>query len=112
MSLTGLLKTDCDILRATPSTGDTGEVELSWAVVASTRCAVSRPKGGAVRGLAGEELRAELVAHFPPGTDVRPEGGGELPDRVRIDGSEYVCVLVDSRGRRPMPVRAVLVPVE
>ncbi len=112
MSLTGLLDTDCEILRATPAVGDTGEVALTWNVVAATRCAVSRPKGGAVRGPAGEELRAELVAHFPPGTDVRPERGGELPDRVRIDGSDYTCVLVDGGGTRPAPVRVVLVPVE
>jgi hypothetical protein len=112
MSLTALLDTDCEILRATPSTGDTGEVSLTWNVVASTKCAVSRAKGGAVRGPAGETLRADFVAYFPPGTDVRPEVGGELPDRVRIDGSDYVCLIVDGGGRRTMPVRAVLAPVE
>lgn len=110
MSLDGLLDTDCEILRAAPEVGDTGEVELTWNVVAETRVAISRVRGGAVRGPAGEDLRAELVAHFAPGTDIRPEGGGELPDRVRIEGREYTCVLVDGGANSRSPVRAVLVP--
>ncbi len=112
MSLHGLLNTDCEILRATPEVGDTGEVELTWNVLAETRCATSRVRGGSVRGPAGEEFRAELVAYFAPGTDIRPEGEGELPDRVRIEGREYVCVLADNGSDRHEPVRAALVPAE
>ena len=112
MSLDGLLDTNCEILRATPSVKDTGEVELTWQVLAETRCRTSRVRGRTVRGPAGEEIRAEVVAHLPPGTDIRPAGGGELPDRVRIEGREYTCVLVDSGGDRRAPVRAVLVPAD
>jgi len=65
-----------------------------------------------VRGPAGERVRAELEAHFAPGTDIRPEGPGELPDRVRIDGREYTCALVDRGSGGRSPVRAVLVPVD
>ena len=112
MSLDGLLDTDCEILRATPSVKDTGEVELAWAVQSQTHCATSRVKGGAVRGSAGERVRADLVAHFAPGTDIRPEGADQAPDRVRIQGREYVCVLVDRGPTRRSPVRAVLVGAE
>jgi len=108
MSLAGLMRTDAEILRATRSVRNTGEVELGWEVAASVRCAIAAARGGAVRDAAGEVVSVDSVAHFPAGTDLLPEGPGQTPDRVRIDGREHVCVFVD-RGPRPgAPVRAGL----
>ena len=51
---------------------------------------------------------AELVAYFPAGTDLRPEGHGQTPDRVRVDARDYVCVFVDPGPRAGAPVRGGL----
>ena len=108
MSLPGLLRTDAEIWRASPAVGETGEVEANYALLGSARCAVQRPRGGTARGSAGELVEVELVAYFRPGTDIRPELPGEMPDRVRLDGCDYVCVFVDRSFGRHAPVRAGL----
>ncbi len=108
MSFTGLLRTDVEIFRASPSVGDSGEVDPGYALNATTKCTIRRAGGGSARGAAGEFVAAELVAYFNAGTDVRPGGHGQTPDRVRIDGRDYVCVFVDGGPHSGAPVRVGL----
>ncbi len=111
MSFTGLLRTDVEIHRASPSVGDTGEVDPGYAITATARCTVRRAGGGTARGSAGEFVAVESVAYFHAGTDIRPEGHGQTPDRVRLDGRDYVCVFVDRGPHSGAPVRVGLRPV-
>lgn len=111
VSVTGLLRTEVEILRASPSVGDTGEVDPGYAIHATARCTVRRAGGGGARGAAGEFVAVALVAYFPADTDVRPDGHGLTPDRVRLDGRDYVCVFVDRGSGRGAPVRVGLGPV-
>ena len=111
VSFTGLLRTEVEIRRASPSVADTGEVDPGYALHATARCTVRRAGGGSARGPAGEFVAVELVAYFPAGTDVRPGGHGQTPDRVRLEGRDYSCVFVDRGVRSGAPVRAGLRPV-
>jgi hypothetical protein len=108
LSVTGLLRTEAEIWRAAPSTGDTGEVEPGYAFFASARCTAQPARGRAVRTAAGELVEADVVAYFPEGTDLRPGAPGEMPDRVRLAGCDYVCVFVVRGPGRGSPVRAGL----
>ena len=116
MSVTGLLRTQVEILRASPSVGDTGEVSASYGLLATTRCTVQRARGRTVRGPAGEEVDVDAVAYLPHGTDVRPEGPGQMPDRVRVfengEARDYLCVFVDRGFGKGAPVRAGLRAVD
>jgi hypothetical protein len=111
VSVTGLLRTQAEIHRASPSVADSGEVDPGYALIATARCTVRRAGGGRARGPAGEFVAVESVAYFPAGTDVRPEGHGQTPDRVRLDGRDYVCAFVDRGPGRGAPVRVGLRPV-
>lgn len=112
MSVNGLLRTQVEIWRATPSAGDTGEVSVTWELALATKGTVQRARGRAARGPAGEEVEVDAVAYLPHGTDIRPEGEGEMPDRVRVfekdGGRDYVCVFVDRGFGIRSPVRAGL----
>ena len=108
MSATGLMRTEAEIWRASRVVSDTGEVGASWQLLASTRLAVRRTRGGAARDSAGEVVKVDLVAYLPRGTDLRPEGPGQSPDRVRINGRDHTCVFVDKGQERGAPVRAGL----
>ena len=108
MSVTGLLRTQVEIWRATPSVGDTGEVDANYELHTSARCTARRVGGRARRGPAGEFVDVDLVAYFPPGTDIRPEATDEMPDRVRFGGRDYVCVFVEDGFGRGAPLRAGL----
>ena len=108
MSFTGLLRTDVEIWRASPSVDDTGEVDPGYALNATAKCTVRRAGGGSARGPAGEFVAVKFVAYFHAGTDVRPEGHGQTPDRVRLDGRDYVCVFVDRGPNSAAPVRVGL----
>jgi len=108
MSFTGLLRTDVEIWRASPSVGDGGEVDPGYALHSTSKCTLRRTGSGSARGGAGEFVAAEWVAYFPAGTDLRPEGHGQTPDRVRVDARDYVCVFVDRGPRSGAPVRAGL----
>ncbi len=99
-----------EIWRASPSVGDTGEVDPGYSLDGSAWCTVRRSGRGGARGPAGEFVAVDLVAYFPAGTDVRPEGHGQTPDRVRLDGRDYVCVFVDRGPGRGAPVRIGLRP--
>ena len=112
MSFTGLLRTEVEIHRASPSVADTGEVDPGYALLGTAMCTVRRAGGGGARGGAGEFVAVELVAYFPAGTDVRPAGHGQTPDRVRLDGRDYVCAFVDRGPGRGAPVRVGLKPVQ
>ncbi len=111
MSVHGLLRTSAGIYRASPSVADTGEVDPGYTLDSTAMCTVRRAGGGGARGAAGEFVAVELVAYFPAGTDVRPEGHGRTPDRVRLDGRDYVCAFVDAGPGRGAPVRVGLRPV-
>jgi len=108
VSLNGLLRTEAEVWRASRVVNDTGEVELEWSLASSPRCSVRRVRGGAARGPAGETISVDLVAYFPPGTELRPEGPGQTPDRIRIAGRDHVCVFVDRGSSRGAPVKAGL----
>lgn len=108
MSFTGLLRTDVEIWRASPSVGDTGEVDPGYAINATLKCTVRRTGGGSARGPAGEFVAVELVAYFQAGIDIRPESQGQTPDRVRLDGRDYVCFFVDRGPNSGAPVRVGL----
>ena len=116
MSSHGLLRTKAEVWRASMGVADTGEVSATYALDSITKCALVRRRGRTVRGVAGEELYVDAVAYLPPGTDVRPEGPGEAPDRLRVfeaDGvpagpREYLCVFVDRRPWHTSPVRVGL----
>jgi hypothetical protein len=108
VSFNGLLRTEAEIMRATPAVADTGEVTLSWELLAKVRSSARRTRGRTVRNASGELVEVDLVAYFPPGTDIRPEGRGETPDRVKIAGREHACVFVDRGFDARAPVRAGL----
>ncbi len=112
MSMNGLLRTRVEIWRPTPSVGDTGEVSATYGLESTVKCNVQRARGRIARGPAGEEVDVDAVAYLPRGTDVRPEGAGQMPDRVRVfeddEGRDYICVFVDRGPGRGSPVRAGL----
>ena len=108
MSIKGLLRTDAEIWRASPSVDDTGEVQANYSLLGAVRCTAQSARGRTVRGPAGEVAQVELVAYFPTGTDLRPERPGQMPDRVRLEESDYVCVFVDRGFDRTSPVKVGL----
>ena len=112
MSFNGLLRTQVEIWRATPNVGDTGEVSAIYELALTMKCTVQRARGRTVRGPAGEVVKVDAVAYLPHGADVRPEGPGEMPDRVRVfendEERDYLCVFVDRGFGSRAPVRAGL----
>lgn len=112
MSFLGLLRTEAQLWRAEKTVRPTGEVALNWTHVASVRCSLRRSRGGLVRGPAGETLAADFVAYLPPGVDIRPEFAGQTPDKLRIEGRDYLCVFVDRGPSRSSPIKVGLKHLE
>ena len=79
------------------SRSDAGEVSLVWGDPVTASCRVVAGAADSRQAEFARVLGADHVGYFPAGTDVRPgEGNDGLPDKVTVDGADYLVLHVDS----------------
>ncbi len=107
MSTRGLMTTTATINRATPTTGSTGEVTLSWSqIAADVPCALQLRDGGIKLSTPGIVTEVVGILYVPPDTDLRPVTEDVPGDRVTIDGATYHVTHVRAPAGRGRLLRA------
>jgi len=99
MSTHGLLRQRATIERATPELQATGEVQLTWVLVASAvPCALQLRAGCSAADEPGLVTELAGVAYLPSGMDIRPQTQGGPGDRLVVAGAIYRVVHVRALG--------------